>query len=237
MTLGRIAGAAQHGDGERPALEGMDLVEDEIEIGGVAWRLLRPRSAEALISQDDYDQDERLPYWAELWPSGRILADRLCEADLAGRRVLELGSGIAIPSLVAASRGAEALATDWYPDALAVARENARRNLERDLPTMVVDWFAPPPELLLAGPFEHVVAADVCYEERNAFALADLLPLVVAPTGVALVADPGRPYMPDLVDLLTGSGWSHEAERHRVPYRLDESGPNVTVHVFRPPEG
>ena len=36
--------------------------------------LLSPANADDLISEDDYVADERLPYWADLWPSAQILA-------------------------------------------------------------------------------------------------------------------------------------------------------------------
>lgn len=234
MTPGRIAGLGPPGDAVAPDTTGLDLVTEEVEVAGRRLRLLRPRSAEALISQEDFDRDERLPYWAELWPSGRVLAEALAEVDLTGTTLLELGSGIAIPSIVAAAAGARVLATDWYPEALAIAAVNARA-AGTQIATLSADWFAPPPELLAAAPFDRVVAADVCYEERNAFALAELIPALTAPGGLAIVADPGRPYAPDLIDLLVGAGWRHDTERRRVRGRIDESGPTVTLHTFRHP--
>ena len=63
-----------------------------------------------------------MPYWAELWPSGLALADYVATLDLAGRRVLELGCGLALPSFAAALGGADVLATDWAPEALCARR-------------------------------------------------------------------------------------------------------------------
>ena len=56
-----------------------------------------------------------MPYWAELWPSGIALARHVVGLALAGRRVLELGCGLALPSFAAALAGADVLATDWAP--------------------------------------------------------------------------------------------------------------------------
>ena len=102
-----------------------DVVREEIRVGPWPLSVARPRRAEDLIDEDDYARDERLPYWAELWPSARVLADELAGRDLAGRRVVELGCGVGLPSIVAALAGARALATDWYEEALAFVDANA----------------------------------------------------------------------------------------------------------------
>lgn len=149
--------------------------------------VLRPPDAEALIDEDAFARDEFLPYWAELWPSGVALARHVAALDLRGSRVLELGCGLALPSIAAALAGGDVLATDWSADALRVAEENAHRN-GVTLRTAHLRWSAPGP--LEAA--ELVLAADVLYERRNADELLALLPQLVAVEGEALVADPGR---------------------------------------------
>jgi predicted nicotinamide N-methyase len=151
--------------------------------------VLRPPSADELIDEDAFDDEEFLPYWAELWPSGVALAEHVGSRDLAGTRVVELGAGLGLPSLAAALRGADVLATDWAEDAVALLRANAGRNgialrVER------VRWDEP--RLIVAGaPYDLVLAADVLYEARNADQLLDLLPQL---GGEILLADPGRPF-------------------------------------------
>ena len=108
-----------------------DVREEAFAHGGWAVELILPRAADALIDEGDYGADERLPYWAELWPSARGLARHLVEdgRDWPGVRVLELGCGVALPSLALHARGADVLATDWYDDALRFARANAARSV------------------------------------------------------------------------------------------------------------
>lgn len=213
---------------------GFDTIDEPLAVGRHVLRLTRPRSAEDLIDEAEFAVDERLPYWAELWPSGRVLADRLAAADLAGRRVLELGAGLGVPSLVAALGGAEALATDWYEPALAFARLNAAR-AGVPLATMLVDWREPPAALVEAAPFDLVVAADVLYEPRNAEPLAALLPVLVGGAGEAWVADPRRPDARPFLDALAGAGWSVATSEVPFEGRLDETGPIVHLHRLRPP--
>ena len=71
-------------------------------------------------------RDEYLPYWVELWPSGLALARALHGRALRGARVVELGCGLALPSMAAAIAGGRVLATDGAAEAVALATENAR---------------------------------------------------------------------------------------------------------------
>ena len=113
----------------------------------------------------------------------------MAELDLAATRVVELGAGLGLPSLAAALRGADVLATDWADDAVALLRDNAARNgiVLRAEP---VRWDEPAP-LLEDAPWDLVLLADVLYEQRNADRLLELLPQL---GGDVLVADPGRPF-------------------------------------------
>lgn len=234
MNDGRIAPGAPSGD-DRRLIDELDLVEETVQVAGSTFEIVRPRSAEALIDQEDYERDERLPYWAEPWPSGRILAEALVEHPLAGRRLIELGCGLALPTLVAARAGAHVLATDWYPSALAVLRENARRNDVR-IETADLDWMHPSDEVMRAAPFELVVAADVLYELRYAGALTALVPRLAGLSGEALIADPRRPYASDFVEGMLELGWTWELNERRVVGRVDEAGPIVRLHRLRPPQ-
>jgi predicted nicotinamide N-methyase len=161
----------------------VDLTEERLRVGGVELSLLRPRDPEALLDEEAFARDEFLPYWAELWPAGLALA-RALPSSLAGVRIVELGCGLGIPSLVAAARGADVTAVDWAADAIALLRDNAARN-DITLTTAVADWRT------FAGSFDLALAADVLYEQRNIAALLGLLPRL-APE--ILLAEPGRPY-------------------------------------------
>jgi predicted nicotinamide N-methyase len=141
----------------------LDLVEEEIELAGRRVRLQRPRSPEALLDDAVASGELEAPYWAELWPAARALAAYVSTLDLEGRRVVELGCGLALPSLAAALGGADVLATDIVSNAVALARHNGRRILGRRLPAMKVDVWEPPDELFALAPFDLVLAADVLY--------------------------------------------------------------------------
>ena len=179
------------------------------------WTLELPRSSEDLFDAAAFERDERLPYWADLWPSAKRLARHLLDApaealDRAGT-ILELGCGVGLASLAIKARGGEPIASahDHEPDALRFARWNAERNGLGRLATLELDWRSVPDTLRASL----VVGADVLYERRNAVAIAELLPKVLVPGGEALLADPRRPWRGALIDALRGHdrfGWSIE---------------------------
>jgi predicted nicotinamide N-methyase len=179
------------------------LFESVVEVGDGTYRILRPTSADALIDEGDFERDERLPYWAELWPSAIALARSLSRKDLTGRRLVELGCGLGLSTVTALARGARVLATDHDEAALDFTVHNARTNLGREPETALLDWHAP--ESL--GTFDLVVAADVLYERRNAPALATLVPELLVPGGEAIFADPRRRDAPLFFELMEERGF------------------------------
>lgn len=197
-------------------------VTGELEVGGRRLRITHPPDAAELIDEEAFGHDEFLPYWAELWPSSVALARTVAARGTAGLGVVELGCGLAVPSLVAALGGARVLATDWSSDALAYAERNARAN-GAALETLRVPW-SEPSELLARAPFDLVLAADVLYEARNASQLLELLPRL---GGDVLLADPGRPPLARFLEE-SSAGWLvEETPAQELPrggvYRLARS--------------
>jgi predicted nicotinamide N-methyase len=174
-------------------------IETTVEAGPYRLSIVRPPDAAELIDEDAFAENEFLPYWAELWPSGVALARAAAERVAPGDRVVELGCGLGVASIAAALSGADVLATDWAPEALAFTRENGARNGVL-LETALASW-AEPDALVARGPWDWVLAADVLYENRNVEPLAALLPRLGS---MALVADPGRPAAATFFDTL---GW------------------------------
>ena len=162
-----------------------------------------------------------------MWPSALALSRHLRTRDLAGTRVLELGCGVGLPTLVAISRGARVLATDHYGSALDFTAHNARENLGREPETTLLDWRAP--ELAGVGRFDLVVAADVLYERKNAAALAGLVPKLLAPGGEALIADPRREEAPVFLRAMEAVGFEELVENTTV----EQGTRSVTVLLHR----
>jgi predicted nicotinamide N-methyase len=199
-------------------LRSVDLVEEVVPLRGRELSVLRPRDSEALIDEEAFERDERMPYWAELWPSGVALARVVSERSLGGRRVIELGcGGLALPSIAAALGGARVLATDWSAEALPLARENAARN-GAAVEVECCSWEAPG-RIVREAPWDLVLAADVLYERRNVPLLLDLLPRL---GGEVWLADPNRPPLPEFLAAV--------AERFTVRSTGPRDPPGVGIH-------
>lgn len=173
-----------------------DVAETAVPFAdGDIW-LLHPANADTLISEEDFVKDERLPYWADIWPASHVLARRLTTMQGDGQRMLELGCGLGLVSLAAVRVGYDVLATDYYEDALRFARVNVFRNSSYEIATRMVDWRDFPTNL---GQFDVVSASDVLYEPANADLIAAAISRTLAPGGVALISDPGRIAAPDFL--------------------------------------
>lgn len=165
--------------------------------------------------------EELCPYFGTVWPSARALSEWVVEKaeSLKGKRVLEAGCGLALPSLVAAKIGARVLATDFHPDVPKfLARNLAHNSLE--LEYRAIDWRASKVEM--GELFDFVIGSDVLYERQHAIELAQTVSKLVAPLGEVWIADPARPYLQGFADEMERLGFSHQTEIRAVP---DSHGP------------
>jgi len=165
-----------------------ELVSQSIELPSGELRLLQPQEAAELPDAGPVEWAPIAPYWSVLWRSGVALAGEIDRVALSGLSVVELGCGLAVPSIAAARAGAAVIATDVCAEALALVARNAHANDVR-VETATVDW-AEPDELVRRAPFDLVLAADVLYEQAGVALLLSLLPRL-GPE--AWLADPGRP--------------------------------------------
>ncbi len=167
------------------------------------FSILKPANSDDLIREEDFVKDERLPYWADVWPSSLVLAGKLLGLKGHGKTALELGCGVGLSTLAATTAGYDVLSTDYYEDALDVTRANVFRNLGKLARTRLVDWRHLPDDL---GRFDLVFASDVLYEKEYAELLPVILNRVLVPSGIALIADPGRVAAPVFVEACAEHG-------------------------------
>ena len=182
------------------------MIAERVALAGWEVELMRPPDAEALLSEEAFEHEEFLPYWAELWASGVALAHDVSLRSLSGRRTLELGCGLGLPSIAAARAGGRVLATDWSPDAVRATAANAERN-GVEVETLRCSW-GDPDALVERAPWPLVLASDVLYEQRNVEELLELLPRLVDDTGLVLLADPGRVPAERFLAALPDRGWT-----------------------------
>jgi predicted nicotinamide N-methyase len=203
-----------------PAL--LDVRVQRVRLPGGDVFLVRPADWEQLRHEEG-GAGRPVPYWATPWPSGAVLAGALAQAPPPrGARVLELGCGLGLPSIVAARASARVLATDGSSDAVAFAAHSLALN-ELDGEVAEVDWASQGDALAARGPWDLVLAADVLYTQANVEAARRLFPRLVAPGGEVRLADPRR----------AGGRAFLAAARASFGVRTTQEG-NVALHRLRP---
>ncbi len=146
-------------------------------VGGRTYRL---RALRDRLEESD-------PMFGELWPAGLALAELMSTYPAEGRRVLEAGCGLALPSLVLASRGMDVTATDHNALAGEFLAANAAQNGLPPVPFVHADWTT-----AALGTFDLVIGADLLYEPDHPAQLAAFLDRHTAPGGAIVIADPNR---------------------------------------------
>jgi predicted nicotinamide N-methyase len=147
------------------------------------------------------------PYFGVVWPAGKLLAE-LMEKEgekWRGREVLEIGCGLALPSLVLARGGALVTATDLHPDVPVFLDHNRARNRVPGPDYLFLDWRAsrtlPPAELL--------IGSDIVYDRAQPEQLVKFLREFPS-WQEAVFTDPGRPYWDSFLKLVAEQGWRSE---------------------------
>lgn len=206
-----------------------DVAETSFRCGSRTFVLAHPRNSDDLITEEDYVRDERLPYWADVWPSSQVLADHVVRHKGNGRRALELGCGSGLVACALAAAGYAVTATDYYADALEFTHNNVWRNTGRRITTRLVDWRSLPRDL---GRYALVVASDVLYEPAHGELVADALLATLGDDGFALIADPGRLSAPAFLDSAEEGGMAL-SDQWVTPIGEGKTQHRVTIYALR----
>jgi predicted nicotinamide N-methyase len=206
-------------------------------------RVALPGTEQSLPITRPHDRHARrtgeVPYWAEIWPSGVVLAGMIAREPqrLQGQRVLELGPGLGVAAVAALQAGAELVIVDEAPEALVCTALNTLEQVGREPVARRLSWRQASTDLISAAGagFALVLGADVLYEARDVQALRRLLPRLVAPGGELWLADPGRGFAEQLVRTLHQQGWQEEREEclsaHPDPH--EHTRDIITVYRLR----
>jgi predicted nicotinamide N-methyase len=168
-------------------------------------------------------RDDLSPMFGVIWGAARVLAEWATVTELRGERVLELGCGLALPSLVAARRGAEVLATDQHPDTGELLARNAEAN-GVSVAYRTLDWREP----VALGTFDRVWASDVLFSRELPELVASMFARFLAPGGVGWLADPGRAWLDEADTAARAHGLHTDLQVDRAP-----SGDEAFVLVLR----
>jgi predicted nicotinamide N-methyase len=131
------------------------------------------------------------PLFGVVWPSGQMLARHMSTHAVGGLRILEVGCGLALASIVLSRQGADITVSDCHPMVPAFLAENMVLNELCDIDVIVGDWAAAAGE---ADGFDMVIGADVLYERDHFSMLSTFIDHHARPTAEVIIVDPGRGY-------------------------------------------
>lgn len=172
-------------------------------------------------------KDERIPYWADLWPSAIALSKYLSTlTNFNNKQVLEIGCGLALPGIVASKIGAKVTFTDYIYEPLTFAKQNAELNNINNANYKIIDWRTINDTDLIG--IDILLASDVAYEKRS---FDDLLKAIqhVTSKGICFyLSEPNRqlaiPFISKLKDLAL--------IKMEKTYDIHLNGTNNKVNVY-----
>jgi predicted nicotinamide N-methyase len=174
--------------------------EKSLKIRGRPFTLLTPKSIEEYIDPENPLQD--FPLWAKAWEASWVLADFLAGLPAEPeKRFLEIGCGLGLVGVVAASFGHKVVMTEHNPDALPFARANAELNHCSGVEVIDLDWHSPS----LYGRFDYIVGSEVVYHEKDFEPLKNLFERLLKPEGEVILCEGVRK---------TSLGFFKEMQRH-----------------------
>ena len=190
-------------------MPGYGVRETECTIGGSVYRLRVLSDTQQFADPDGHSarigiSSAQWSLFGQVWPAGRLLAQAMHRFDIDGKRIMEIGCGIGLASLVLKRRGADVVATDVHPLAEVFLAYNAALNDLSALHYRQLRWHQPLPAL---GRFNVIIASDVLYERGQAELLADVITRHARPQSKLVFTDPGRGHSGGFTRLLAKQGF------------------------------
>lgn len=151
--------------------------------------------------------------FGNVWPSGMILAELIQVHELNGLRVLELGCGLGLASIVAHRRGADITASDYHPSARDFFAENVRLNHLPPMAFSLCDWAKLQPEM---GNFDLIIGSDLLYEPDHPALLSAFIDLHSKATVEVIIIDPDRRQQREFTKSMEKLGYAYTMTRGTV---------------------
>ncbi|MDE1465509.1 class I SAM-dependent methyltransferase [Spartinivicinus poritis] len=129
------------------------------------------------------------PIFGVIWPSSLVLAHFIFDYEVGSKRILEVGCGMALTSLLLNKQGADITATDYHPETERFLQRNIQINEDRAIAFERIDWADKNDNL---GLFDLIIGSDLLYEDQHIELLASFLERHSKPTCNVILVDPGR---------------------------------------------
>jgi len=200
-----------------------DTTTSEMVVNGRKFQVLLPQDLTRFINAQNVLH--KFPLWAKIWPASWVLAGYLAEMPVAPcKKIIEIGGGTGLVSIVGASFGHDITLTESNPDALQFARANALVNGCPHLPILELDWNRPQ----LKDTVDYIVASEVTYNKEDLQPLLRLFKHCLSPDGAVLLAGEMRRVSKDVYQQLE-TGFNIQVQKKI----LRSSGEEIAIFLFR----
>lgn len=163
------------------------------------------------------------PLFGVIWPSGEVLAHCMLDYDVRGKRILEVGCGIGLASLVLNHRLADITATDHHPEAGSFLERNVNLNQGNKIPFVRTGWDDGEKKL---GVFDLIIGSDLLYENGHVESLAAFINLHARQRCDVVIVDPGR-----------GHHARFSRKMNTLGYSLCQKKPDTVPYLEKPFKG
>ncbi|MBD2103902.1 methyltransferase [Leptolyngbya sp. FACHB-261] len=188
---------------------------ETITIGNVDFRIRSLQDSQQFSDPDG--EAEKLgissalwPLFGLVWPAGLVLAEIMSSFPVAGKRVLEIGCGLALASIVVHQRGADITASDHHPMAKSFLAENVALNNFSPINFQAGDWSTQNP---LLKKFDLIIGSDVLYEQNHPGLLSKFIDLHSNEQVEVMIVDPDRGNHAKFSREMVALGYSHTTHR------------------------
>lgn len=167
------------------------------------------------------------PIFGVIWPSSMVLAHFMDSYDTDSKRILEVGCGMALSSLLLNQKDANITATDYHPEAGKFLQRNTDLNDDKPITYQRSDWADSDDQL---GHFDLIIGSDLLYEDKHIQQLADFIDEHAKPECEVILVDPGRGRKSKMSTRMQEHGYtcSHEKPAHTDYLKEDFKGHILT---------
>lgn len=155
------------------------------------------------------------PLFGIVWESGQVLAHFMLDYEIEGKRILEVGCGIGLTSLLLNYRHADITSTDYHPEAGNFLRENVLLNQGEVIPFTRTGWGDADSGL---GVFDVIVGSDLLYEQEHVALLSAFINQHAKPHCEVILVDPGRGHHARFSKQMSALGYTHSQNKPVTDY-------------------
>lgn len=211
------------------------LKQENYSFGGVDYRIC------SLLDRNQYDVNDfearqlgissaTWPLFGLVWPTAQVLVNRVIAEILTGRRILEIGCGIGLASIVLHRMGADITASDYHPQVLPFLERNLRQNKLSPIKFQTGNWETDNPAL---GEFDLIIGSDILYQPAHIDDVSQFISRHSSADVDVMIIDPGRENRPRFTRAMRELGYNYRFEKFDEPVHGKQRCHGWALHYHR----